>query len=1047
MTVELTVLGPVEIRAAGRVADAGHARQRAVLAVLLLELGRAVPAATLIDRVWGEDPPASVRNVLYGYVGRLRTVINAAGDPGVKLVRCSGGYELQARTDQLDLHRFRGLVAAAAASADQPQEALLREALGLWRGRALAGLDSPWLERAAATLEMERVAAVLDPNDIRLRQGNHASLVSELTGLAGAAPGDERLIGQLMLALYRSDRQAEALRWFAQTRQYLASELGVDPGPSLQALYQQILHADPSLAIGALPSGSQRPVPRQLPAEVRHFAGRAAELDALLRLPDRVDDAQVPAAVVWAIDGMAGVGKTALAVQAAHRLAAEFPDGQLFIDLHGYTQDREPRPAGEALAAFLRALGVPPQHVPQDLDEGAALYRSELAGRRMLIVLDNASAESQVLPLLPGAAGCLVLITSRRRLKSLDQAHVLSLDVLPQDDAIGLLRAVAGHTRLAAGDPVLPELCGLCGQLPLALSIAGALLRHRRAWIPQYLAGLLRDHRRVSSFADGERDLGAVFDLSYRALGDAQQYLFRCLGLVPGPDVDAYAAATLTGGELADTTRLLEDLVDQNLLTEYAPGRYRLHDLLRLQAAALASRDPAVGRADAFTRLLDYYQHTAARADAVVSVYSRHAPDRPGPTSGPALSGPDGAWLWLRTERPNLLAALAHPSARGHVVSLTAYLASLLRTDGPWSEAVDLHAAAVATAQRTSDQAGQASARFHLGDARGLAGDYPGAVADLQQAADLYRQARDQRGQANALIRLGNIRCLTGDYPAAIRDLRDALQAHRSLKDRRGQANALTRLGIVRTLTGDYLAAIREQQQALDLYRALDEWRGQANALTSLGDARRLTGDLSGATRDLHEALDLFRELGEQRGQASALTWLANTRLAAGDLSGATRDLDEALDLFRKRDDHLGEAAALTLLGETRRSVGDHVAAISDLQEALGLFRRIGALGNQAWALNYYAAAIADTGNTTEALALRQEALHLARQTRQPDDEALALEGIGECHLHAGDITVGIHHLEQARDIFRRLAMQPDTRRVQTRLTQIASAGTQDRSR
>jgi DNA-binding SARP family transcriptional activator len=466
--MEFGVLGPVELWLDGGLADAGHARQRAVLAVLVLEAGRAVPLEVLIDRVWGEDPPRSVRNLVYGYAGRLKALIADGQDRDVALSRRADGYLLHVRPGQVDAGRFRALAAEAKAAADDGHAgAALAAALALWRGQALAGLDSPWLNGQRARLELERAAAGLDLNDLRLRRGEHATLVGELVGEAVAAPADERLIGQLMLALYRCGRQAEALLWFDQTRRHLAGELGTDPGPELRTLHQQILRADPGLAVApATASRGAAPVPRQLPADVRVFTGRAAELaelDRLLATPaPRADtrrgaaeagNGPATAAVISAVSGTAGVGKTALAVHWAHSAADRFPDGQLYVNLRGYDAG-QPVTAADALAGFLRALAAPGPDIPPDQDERAARYRSLLAGKRMLIVLDNASQAEQVRPLLPGTPGCAVLVTSRDALAGLvarDGAARLNLDLLPLDEAVTLLAELIGQR--ASADP------------------------------------------------------------------------------------------------------------------------------------------------------------------------------------------------------------------------------------------------------------------------------------------------------------------------------------------------------------------------------------------------------------------------------------------------------------------------------------------------------------------------------------------------------------------------------------------------------------------
>jgi DNA-binding SARP family transcriptional activator/tetratricopeptide (TPR) repeat protein len=1014
--MQFGVLGPLQVTTGSdEPVVVSAARLRALLAVLLWRANQPVPVDELAEMVWDGAPPAGTAGAVRALVMRLRRVL---GQPiGARLISRAPGYMIELSGDELDASRFetQSNAAGAAVRAGRWAEAAqaAAAALELWRGTPLADVRSRVLRDAwLPHLEQVRVQALEWRFEAGLHQGCHERLIPELRDVTGHYPLQERFHAQLMRALAGAGRQAEALATYQEARRILVGELGIEPGPELREWHERILAGDTALAAPLPAPGEPRPViPRQLPAGVRSFTGRQAELGVLSALVEQAGQAAGAGGtvVISAIDGMAGVGKTALAVHAAHRLASRFPDGQMFIDLHGYTQGHQPRTPADALDWLLRALSVPAQRIPQDAEERAALYRQRLAGTRTLVVLDNAASEAQVRPLLPGSAGCLVLVTSRRHLKGLDDADILSLDVLPSADAVALLRVVAGPERVQAHDPVLAEIARLCGHLPLALRIAAALLRHRPAWTPEHLAGLLRDQRqRISALSDGERDLGAVFDLSYRSLTTALQDLFRSLGLVPGPDVDAYAAAALAGTDPAGATRLLEDLTDHNLLIQQAPGRYRLHDLIRLHARALADGDPLPSRDCTLDRLLDYYQRTAGRADALIARRPGPAPAGPAPAYAPALPDPEAARAWLRTERPNLMAALHH--AAGHarhqrLIALAAGLDTLLRTDGPWTQAIVLHMAAATAACTLADRSGQADALMRLGNVRGFTGDFPGAVRDLEQALQLYRELGCRSGQTDALTRLGDVRILTGDFADAARALREALQLSHDLGEQSGQAHALIRLGKVRRMTGDFPGAVRDLEQALQLYRDLGYRLGQATALSRLGDVRILTGDFPGAARDQEQALRLYRDVGDQMGQGCALAFLGQVRLLVGDHPGAAHHLEAAVDLFR----------------------------------------RIGARGNEAWALNHYAAVITATGDHARARVIYACALQLARETSQPDDEALALEGIGECHLHADDTEAGIAHLNQALEIFRRLTMKPDADRVQARLTPWVPATRQNR--
>lgn len=670
--VEFGVLGPVEVRAGVQVLDAGHARRRAVLAVLLLDLGRVVPMEAIIDRIWGERPPASVLNTLYGYVARLRSVIAKASDPRVTLSRRPGGYLLQAEAEQLDLLRFRRLAAEAVSGSDDKRGAgLLRQALGLWRGPALAGLRSPWLDAMRDTLETDRLVALNALNDIRLRQGDHAALVGELTEQAAARPGDERLIAQLMLALYRSGRQADALHWFERTRRYLASEVGVHPGSSLGTLHQQILRADPALIAAGGVSVRLGSVPRQLPPAVPAFTGRAAELADL----DAIGVARKnPAsAAVVAVSGTAGAGKTALVVHWARRAAHRFRDGQLYADLRGFGPGDVPAATAETVGGFLTALGMPSECVPVGQDERVALYRRLLADKQMLIVLDNVRDEQQVRPLLPGSPSSLVLATSRNQLTGLaatDGARLITLDVLPHGEAIQLLTARLGSRAIA--DPTLiGEIATHCARLPFALTVAAARAAARPSLPLAALAAELRDVAdRLDALDSGDpvTSVRTLFSWSYRQLSAGTARMFRLLGLHLGPDITAHAAASMVGLDVTAGRRVLRELGRARMLSEHIPGRYAIHELLRAYAADQArAYDSQAERRAAIGRLLDHYLHTAIQGASLLHpAYEPIELAAPAPGVTPELlADTEQALAWFKAEQHVLTAAVALAAASG----------------------------------------------------------------------------------------------------------------------------------------------------------------------------------------------------------------------------------------------------------------------------------------------------------------------------------------------------------------------------------------------
>jgi tetratricopeptide (TPR) repeat protein len=846
--------------------------------------------------------------------------------------------------------------------------------------------------------------------------------------------------------------------------------------------------ARPAAAAAASGPAPDRAAPRQLPADTALFTGRREELEFLLAVAERAEHEVTPGAVaICAIDGMGGAGKTALAVHAGHRLAERFPDGQLFLDLHGFAQDTAPRDPGDALAGLLGALGVPPARIPAQVEARAALYRERLADTRTLVVLDNAFDEAQVRPLLPAAAGSLVLITSRRRLKALDDAVPLPLDMLPTDQAVALLRQAA-RAGAPGEDPGWERVADLCGRLPLALVIAGALLRTGgKAWTLARLIDRLTPRRtgdELAGYTDEVRSLTAVFDLSYQALSEAERLLFRRLGLLPGLGIDAHAAAALLDAGLNAADALVERLADCNLLIGVSPGRYRVHDLVHAHASTLAARqEPGSERADAQGRLLHYYAHTAQSASLPIARWPRSAPSGPAPAHAPDVHSPDAARAWLRAERPDLDAAFAHASTHGlnlHAIELAAGLAEILRADGPWTRALEVQHTAAQIAGRQGRAAAHVTALIDLGQAREVSGDYPGSVDAFTRALELSRTLGDQHGEATALASLGHVYYGTGDYPEADDAQTRALGLYRSLGSRHGEANALAELGRVRHIIGDVPGSIDAVTAALEIYRALGDRHGEATVLTRLGYIRQLTGDFSGADEVLTPALEIYRAVGDRRGEASTLNGLGFVRQLAGDFSGADEVLTPALEIYLALGDRNGEAFVLNALGHLRQLTGDLLGAgdahnraleiyralgdrhgeatslvgtgqvrsmngdcpgsVDAFTRALEILRAIGDRGTEACALNYYASALTAGGRHDQVLGLYEQALAVHRELNKPDDEAVSLEGIGEHHLATGDPVQGIEHLYQALEVYVRLSMRADIARVQARIDGLAAA-------
>ncbi|WP_107644986.1 AfsR/SARP family transcriptional regulator, partial [Streptomyces sp. Ru87] len=652
MTVGFTLLGPVEAVADGRQLDLGHARQRSVLAVLLAEANRAVPTGELADRVWGNRSPQRHRNTLHSYLSRIRQALEAARDAGgdATLERQPGGYCLTVDPDSVDLHRFTALLARARASGtDEEAAALFEQALGLWRGEALAGLDTPWFGALRDTLHQQRSAAALDRNDALLRCGRHGPLLPVLTADARADPLDERLAGQLMLALHRCGRPADALAYYRELRSRLRAELGMDPSAPLRELHQQILTADPGLSLvpgprtaagtgaGAGPgTATGTPPPRQLPAPPPLFTGRDGELAALTAaLAPGGDGAAADALAIGVIGGIGGVGKTWLAVRWAHDHLDRFPDGQLYVNLRGFDPSAPPVPPASAIRQLLDALDVRPASVPPDPEALAGYYRGLLADRRMLILLDNARDAEQVRPLLPGGTGCTVLVTSRNRLGSLVTTHgarTLPLGSLPAPEARALLTRHLGPQRIAAEPDAVSALLEHCAGLPLALGVVAARAAAHPGFPLAGLAGELRESAdRLDALGDADltADLRAVFSSSYHALGEEAARLYGLLGLVPGPDCGLHAAASLAATTPARARVHLRELEAAHLVEQHAPGRYRMHDLVRLHAAERGNPEgPDDARDEAVRRLVDFHLHTGLAANRLLDgVHTPFAPE------------------------------------------------------------------------------------------------------------------------------------------------------------------------------------------------------------------------------------------------------------------------------------------------------------------------------------------------------------------------------------------------------------------------------------
>jgi DNA-binding SARP family transcriptional activator len=956
MTLRIQVLGPMRAWHDDEPIPLGPPAQRTVLGLLVLAGGQPVGLAGLIDGIWGDDPPVSAVNVIQTHVKRLRRVLEPSRAPHSRselLPYLGDGYRLGVPADQIDILRFRHMLRLAATSrAVEP----LSEALALWQGQPFADLPQLAGHPRVRSIIAEHRAALSRLGAAMLAAGQAGRAIDAFEEVTAADPLDEAGQAGLVRALAAAGRRAQAFNTFHAVRRRLADELGVDPGTELTAAHRELLDADARTSAPAPPVvASARPVPAELPADVPGFTGRVHEIDRLDRLTGTPDPSSV---MITVVSGTAGVGKTALATRWAHRNRDRFPDGQLYVDLRGYDPEQPVSPDA-ALARFLRSLGLPGEQMPADVEERSALYRSLLDRRRVLVLLDNAASADQVRPLLPGTAGCVVLVTSRDSLPGLIVRHGarrLDLDVLRRDDAVALLRRLAGES--VTGDPeAAAELAEHCARLPLALRIAAELV-HRRA--PATLAsvvGELADHRGrlgLLSTGDPHSDIGVVFSWSYRDLPAGAARTFRLLGHHPGTEVDAFAVAALIGGTEARAREHL-DLLTASHLVQRTADRYGMHDLLRAYAKDLAARS---GEAGLPQPVLDFYLHTAATAMDLLFPAERDRRPRVQATGGPVLPlREDTALAWLDAERANLVATAVHAVAHGpadYAVRLARVLLRYLESGGHYPEAVALHEHALRAAERMPDPHAAAQLRINLGVLHVQQARYDEAGIELQRAVDLALEIGDTLVRMRALGNLGHLYQWQGRYAEAARFLGEVVAVARHTGDRAGEARGLGNLGQVRLRQGRH----------------------------------------PDAAHDLRASAAICHDIGDAVGEAYALLYLGHVEFSSGRPTEAAALYERARLVFAGTTELAGKAYALDGLGGVDVLLGEHRRAADRLDEALELFRRIGERAGEARVSNSLGAAAASTGRLADARAHHLSALRVAGEIGYRYEQSRAEEGL-----------------------------------------------------
>jgi DNA-binding SARP family transcriptional activator/tetratricopeptide (TPR) repeat protein len=1076
--VRFRVLGPVEVEADdGRVLTLRRRQERCLLAVLLLQVGQVLSAERLCSLLWPDGAPRQPHRDLRTHVARIRSMLLDAGAAGhgVALLSQQRGYVLEADPETIDAHRFRRLVDSAALATDLAErQQLLRAALAEWRGPALEHAVSDQIRlRLCAELDELHLRATEELLATGLDLGRHRELLPELARLATAQPVRERLVELHMRALYQQGRTAEALDVYRDARARLAEDLGLDPGPALTQLQRMILRGEP-LVTAQVPEPAVTPArpaaipaqPAQLPPDQPSFVGRQVQLEKLDRLVGEQTTVAGRTVVVSAIAGTAGVGKTALAVHWAHRSRTRFPDGQLYVNLRGYAPGPPVRPAA-ALAGFLAALGVPTERIPVTLDEASALFRSLLADRRMLVVLDNAADADQVRPLLPAAKGCLVLVTSRDRLGGLiarDGAVRLNLDVLTADEAYQLLSEVIGPHRVAAEPGATADLARMCAYLPLALRIAAAnLSEYPDRRISGYVADL-RAGDRLSALAvagDEQTAVRTALDLSYHDLPSAAARLFRLTGLVPGPEVTTDAAAALAGISAEQAAALVDRLVCAHLLTMQGPDRYTCHDLLRSYADELCRRDDeAAERAAAVARLYRYYlAHTRAALALLRPDTARlpAEPDDPEPPQATFTNRPAAA-AWLDAERPNLMAAVVRAAdeatseetdkavdgadRRRMAVRLADALRGYFWMRTLVFDWLTVAQCALTAARRDGNRCAEAAAELSLGDALHSHGEYREAICHHEQALALARRCGWQVGEATILNNLGTVHQRAGELRRALDLYQQSLALRERLGDSASQSGPLLNLGTVTSLIGDLRSAKEYHARAIALFESIGSQQGVGLALANLGETCHRLGHLAEARRHLTRALAVLNEVRHNGLIATVLSHLADLDADTAQPEPALERIRSALTILQTVDDSRYEPGVLNAAGQVHRRLGQPVEASGYHERALGLARETGAREHEIGALAGLAFTHSGRHHIETARSAADAAVALAQESGYHYLEAYALAASATVELAAGRTNAAAQLAQRAIDIQHSAGCRIDEARCLVLLGHTAEPGT-----
>lgn len=987
--VRFGLLGSLEVWSGEeRVPLGGRVRQR-VLAVLLLHANHVVPISRLVEVAWEAEPPATAEHQIRKTVANLRTRLPYGSE---LLVTDGPGYRMVLTDDQLDVRIFEvRLRRAREALADglvSNAVAQLQAALDLWRGPVMDGHDSSIIGAAAHGLAERRLTAIEHLVDLKLESGDDVRTVLDmLVPLVVEHPLRENLRGQLMLALYRSGRQTEALETFESFRRQLADQLGVDPGRELLQLHERILRGSSDLHVPPPTRASELerfiPRPLSLPRDLPDFVGREREIGILTALA--AEDAGRSARII-AVDGMGGVGKTSLAVHVAHMLADRHPDGQIYIDLRGFTPGEQPLAPEDALHTMLAGIGMPRRQIPDDLASRVALWRSVVADRRLLVLLDNASSSAQVRDLLPGTAGCLVLVTSRARLTALDGVDVLSVDLFTPAESRALLDTLLRPERLAAEPSMVVALIDSCGRMPLALRIAAARLGNRPQWtVADVVRRLAEGVRAVGVLSAGDRSVAVTIGLSYEAMDSLHRRAFRRLAAHPGIDLEVYSAAALLGTSPARAEHVMEDLLDMHLLRQNAPGRWTFHDLVRGYAQTMRdSTEQAQEYRDAIGHVLDFYLLAADRAAEVLQPGRQRFPlslahdDRP---ALPPIADAGAALAWLDGECGNILRATRtafQEDLRPHAIHLSRALIPYLRSHGLVRDEVDL----------------------------------------LQRAVTAAREIGDRTLERLSLMNLSTSYGYVGRWQDSLRQVTAALDIAVADGDRRGEADCLNRLAVLHNALGDYQEGLRVQDEASNIQRDLDSPRGEHTSLIAASSAHMLLGRPEEALAAADQAVDISRRLGGPGDEMTGLVTRADALLGMDDVEGALSNLVLALRLAEQTGALDGQALVLTRRADVYRRIRRFDEAMDQAKQAFDLATRAGQPAGAVAAENLIGAIHTDLGEPLSALATHQQALEVAERIGYRIEVARALSGMGHASWEIGDRQAARRYWKAALDHF-----------------------------